>query len=144
MTCAEFRELVLDFLDGTLADRAGFEAHGAGCADCRELLGGIESNERMLTAARVPLAPPGLWNSIASRISGARERPFRRTRIASGLAAAAAVVLALGLFFSAPPRPRLEVVIQDAAPQTGRALRSLVPGYEDVDTATAMVDPTLR
>jgi anti-sigma factor RsiW len=144
MTCGEFRDRVFDFLDGTLSDRAGFEAHAAGCEACRALVAGFESNVRALAASRVPLAPPGLWAAIASRISEGRARPFRRTRIGAGLAAAAALVLSLGLYFSAPPRPRLDVVIQDAAPPTGRALRSLVPGYEDVDTATAMVDTMLR
>jgi hypothetical protein len=144
MNCEQFRDRVFDFLDGSLGDRAGFEAHAAGCAACAETVRGIEANERAIAAARVPLAPPDLWGSIATRISAGRERPFRRTRIAAGLAAAAALLLSLALFLSAAPRPRLDVVIREAAPETGRALGSLVPRYEDVDTATAMVETMFR
>ena len=145
MTCERFRDRVFDFLDGTLAERAEFEAHRASCRACAETLHGIESNEKALGAARIPLAPAGLWPAIAARISEGRALPFRRTKIAAGLAAAAALLFSLALFFSAPPaKPRLRVVVQEVGPEAGRAFGALVPRYEDVDTATAMAETMFR
>lgn len=145
MTCGDFRDRVFDFLDGSLGDRRGFEAHRADCPACAEILLGIRANERALTAARAPLAPPDLWASIASRISDGRVAPFRRSRIASGVAAAAALLVSVVLATSGGhARPHLDVVIREVAPEAGRAMSALVPRYEDVDTATALVDTMFR
>lgn len=145
MTCAEFRDRVFDFLDGSLQDGAAFEAHRASCPACAETIRGIRANEKTLAAARAPLAPPDLWTSIAAKISEGRALPFRRSRVAAGFAAAAAVVFSVALAFSGgSARPRLDVVIREVAPEAGRTLGSLVPRYEDVDTATAMVDTMFR
>jgi len=145
MNCELFRDRVFDLLEGTLGDRAPFEAHRASCPACAEATRGIEANEKALAAARVPLAPASLWPAIAARISQGRALPFRRTKIAAGLAAAAALLLSVALFFSGPDaRPRLDVVIQEVAPEAGRTMGALVPRYEDVDTATAMADTLFR
>ena len=145
MNCALFRDLVLDFLDGSLRERGPFEAHRASCPACAETLRGIGHNEKALAAARVPLAPPDLWAGIAARISGGRVAPFVRTKVAAGFAAAAAVLFSFTLAFSGgAPRPRLQVVIREVAPETGRTLGALVPRYEDVDSATAMADTMFR
>lgn len=145
MTCETFRDLVFDFLDGTLREAAEFEAHRASCPACSETLRGIRTNEKALAAASVPLAPAGLWTAIAARISEGRAAPFRRTKLASALAAAAALLFSVALFFSAaPPKHRLRVVVKEASPEAGRALGALVPRYEDVDTGTAMAETLFR
>lgn len=145
MNCEQFRDRVFDFLDGSLGDGASFEAHRAACPACAETIRGIRANEKALAAARAPLAPPDLWASIAARISEGRVAPFRRLRIAAGVAAAAALLLSLALAFSGgSPRPRLNVVIREVTPEAGRAMGALVPRYEDVDTATAMADTMTR
>ena len=38
----------------------------------------------------------------------------------------------------------LDLVVQEVGPDSQRAFRSLVPKYDDVDAATAMVDTVLR
>lgn len=130
MTCATFREQVLDFLDGTLEDRPAFLAHRAACPDCGALLEGIEANERILRGAARPVAAPDAWPRIAAAIA-ARPRPRRRLL----WAAAAAALLAVGALLvprNAPPRPTLDVTIVDAGPEAARALGVFVPRYEDV------------
>ena len=147
MNCEAFRDLLFDFLDGSLRDRAPFEAHRASCPACAEILRGIGHNEQVLSAARVPRAPADLWAGIAARISGVRAVPFRRTKIAAGFAAAAALLLSVTLLFSGgPPKTRLgnRVVIREAAAAEGRTLGALVPRYEDVDSATALADTMFR
>ena len=145
MTCGEFRDRVFDYLDGTLGDPREVEGHRASCPSCTELLRGIQANERVLSAARAPVAPADLWASIASRISKGRAAPFRRTRVAAGLAAAAALLLSLALATSGGKvKPRFDVVIREVDPEAGRAMSTLVPRYEDVDAATAMVDTMFR
>ncbi len=136
MKCVEFRDLVFDYLGGTLPDRRAFEEHFAGCAGCAALLRGIESNEEVLSRAGAPEAPPDLWPRIARAISAGREVRFGPPRRAAAMAAAAAAVLvALSLVFAAVPAPppELDVVVLDAGP----ALKALVPRYEDADTAVA-------
>ena len=145
MNCELFRDRAFDFLDGTLDDRAPFEAHREMCPACADAVRGIEANEKALGAALAPLAPASLWPAIAARISEGRSLPFRRTKIATGLATAAALLLSIALFFSsAPSAPRINVVIQEVSAEGGRTLGTLVPRYEDVDTATAMADTLFR
>jgi putative zinc finger protein len=105
MTCDEARDSLDDYVDGTLAEAElhEVELHLAGCAGCSE-------EERRLRAflARVAALPPevmperDLWPGIAGRIAAARNRSVVRAfprawwTPAAGLAAAAAVVVALG------------------------------------------------
>jgi hypothetical protein len=147
MTCETFRERAFDYLQGTLRGDAAFEAHRASCAACAGTLAGIQDNERILRAARVPLAPPELWPRIAAAIGPGRVEPFRALRVASVLAAAAALLLAFTLVASirsSHRSPKLDLVVQDVGPESQRAFRSLVPRYDDVDAATAMVDTMFR
>ncbi|PYQ26000.1 MAG: hypothetical protein DMF81_00740 [Acidobacteria bacterium] len=100
MTCPEALERMDDHVDGILDEAADqeMELHVASCAECR-------AEERSLRAllahaAALPDArPPGrdLWPGIASRIGGPRVggRAWPRAGWTAGLAAAAAVVLAL-------------------------------------------------
>jgi len=115
MTCEEAKDRLDDYVDGTLgaAELHEVELHVASCPACAE-------EERRLRAflARVAALPaevsPGrdLWPEIASRIAEARPRPLGTPVVsrlpvvrafprawwtpAAGLAAAAAVVVALG------------------------------------------------
>src|SRR5438552_4541299 len=100
MTCPAALERMDDHVDGILDEAADqeMELHVASCAECR-------AEERSLRAllahaAALPDArPPGrdLWPGIASRIGGPRVggRAWPRAGWTAGLAAAAAVVLAL-------------------------------------------------
>ncbi len=147
MNCETFRDQAFDFLQGTLPADDGFEAHRASCPACAAALAGIRENERILSAARVPLAPPDLWPRIAAAIGERRPLPFRLIRAASAIAAAAALLLvALLLASSGAPKhaPKYDLVIQEVGPDSQRAFRTLVPRYEDVDAATAMVDTMFR
>ena len=127
MSCERFRDLVFDFLDGSLADRAGFDAHRAACAGCADVLRGIRENERILRAARVPAAPPELWSRIAAAV--ARPAPVRRFRAGPWAAAAALLLAALaGLWARPEPRPSLEVRFVEARDPGG--LAAFVPRYD--------------
>jgi hypothetical protein len=147
MTCETFRDLAFDFLQGTLRDGAEFEAHRISCSACAATLDGIRENERILSASRVPTAPPDLWPRIAAAVGRDRTVSFRRRRWAVGLAAAAALLLGISVVASMnPPRPkpRLNLVVQEVGPEAQRTFKALVPRYDDVDAATAMVDTMLR
>jgi hypothetical protein len=147
MTCETFRDLALDFLQGTLRDRAEFECHRLSCSACASALEGIRENDRILTASRVPTAPPDLWPRIAAAIGQDRVVPFRSRRWAVALAAAAALLLAISIVASigAPrAKARLNLVVQEVGPESQRTFKALVPRYEDVDAATAMVDTMFR
>jgi hypothetical protein len=147
MNCRTFSDLLFDFLQGRLREsRAAFDAHRASCADCADRLDGIRENERVLSSARIPTAPPDLWPRIAAAVALARPVPARGLRVASLLAAAAALLLAVTLFATSRQvrAPELNLVIQEVGPESQRAFRSLVPKYDDVDAATAMVDTVFR
>jgi anti-sigma factor RsiW len=147
MNCQTFSDRVFDFLQGDLReDRSDFDQHRASCAACAARLAGIRENERILGAARVPTAPADLWPRIAAAVAQGRPIPFRGLRVASLLAAAAALLLVVSLFATsrAPRTPSLNLVVQEVGPESQRAFRSLVPRYDDVDAATAMVDTVLR
>jgi predicted anti-sigma-YlaC factor YlaD len=146
MTCETFRDCAFDFLQGTLRDAAEFEAHRLSCPACAATLDGIRENERLLSAARVPTAPPDLWPRIAAAIGRDRTVLTRGRRWAMALAAAA-LLLGIGIIASigAPrPRPRLNLLVQEVGPESLRTFKALVPRYEDVDAATAMVDTMFR
>jgi len=147
MNCETYRDRAFDFLQGTLRDAADFEAHRASCPACAATLSGIRENERILQAARVPTAPADLWPRIAVAIERDRVVPFRTLRVASVLAAAAALLLAFTLVAtigSSRKAPKLNLVVQEVGPESQRAFRTLVPRYDEVDAATAMVDTMFR
>lgn len=148
MNCETFRDRAFDFLQGTLQDRAAFEAHRASCPACAAALDGIQENDRILAAvSRVPTAPADLWPRIAAAIGRDQVLPFRRLRIASFIVAAAALLLAFILVATIGSRrkpPTLNLVVQEVGPESHRTFKALVPRYEDVDAATAMVDTMFR
>jgi len=147
MTCETFRDLAFDFLQGTLRDGAEFDAHRLSCPACAATLDWIRENERILSASRVPTAPPDMWPRIAAAIGRDRAVAFRGRRRAFALSAAAAILLGISLFASiGAPRPKqtLNLVVQEVGPESQRTFKALVPRYDDVDAATAMVDTMFR
>ena len=147
MNCETFRDRAFDFLQGSLRDEAAFEAHRTSCAACAGALDGIRRNDRILSAARVPTAPADLWPRIAGAIGRDRVLPFRGLRVATLLAAAAAVLLAVTLVATvrtSRKTPTLNLVVQEVGPESQRTFKALVPRYEDIDAATAMVDTMFR
>jgi anti-sigma factor RsiW len=137
MTCERLREILDDWVDGSLSEAEHQEAelHLAGCAACR-------AEERKLraflgeAASLRHEAQPGrdLWPTIAGRIeSRARVLRFvRRGGLLTGLAAAAALVLALVL---APPRqPSGEVA---SVEPSGATPQPVAAGVADIEKAEA-------
>ena len=147
MNCETFRDRVFDFLQGTLQERAEFEAHRLSCSACAATVDGIRENERILSAARVPTAPADLWPRIAAQIGRDRAVSSKGRRWAVALAAAAALLLGnsvLARIGAHPPKRTLNIVVQEVGPDAQRTFKALVPRYEDVDAATAMVDTMFR
>ena len=144
MSCKEFRDLILDFLDESLGDVAAFEAHRASCADCAPLLGSMVRNERILFAASVPKAPADLWARIAREIPEGSVVPFTLPRWSGVAAAAAAALVVVTLAFSGArvnEEPRLNVVVVDVESDERGTYSGLMPRYDGMDEATAMAVP---
>jgi len=104
MTCDEAKNRLDDYIDGAL-DEAEFqdvELHLAACAACSAEERRLRSVVAQAAALPAEMSPPrDLWPGIADRITAARARPVPRVVrrgwwSPAGLAAAAAVVLALG------------------------------------------------
>jgi hypothetical protein len=99
MTCPEIALRLDDYVDGELAEPEfqEVELHLAGCPSCRD----AESDLRRLLAAAAALPrtvtpPRDLWPAVAGRIGpGIPARRRRPSWVLAGLAAAAAVVLAV-------------------------------------------------
>lgn len=130
MTCERLREILDDDADGSLSEAEHQEAelHLASCAACRA----EERKLKAFLAEAVGLrheAQPGrdLWPGIASRIeSRARVLRFvRRGGLLAGLAAAAALVLAL---------------VIGRTPQPGAGLTNVEPNVGAVQPAAATAD----
>lgn len=93
--CDALRRLISPYIDGELVgeDRAAFEAHVVGCADCRRSL---EQEEAVVKAVRAALplysAPDSLRERVDGLVGGA---PSRGARTWIPAALAAGVVLAM-------------------------------------------------
>jgi len=95
-----------EYVDGTLAahDRASVEAHLADCAPCRAAVAGLRSLSA--AAASLPRSiEPGrdLWAGVETRIAQRATWSVQRFRWRAALAAAAVLVIALGLYRLLPP-----------------------------------------
>ena len=106
MNCAEFDNLLTDYIDGALTPelRKAVDEHAAGCPTCRELLSDItgvvqfmsrvedvEPPPELITRIafqtpigrfREPLEPPGWWGRLASKWL----QPILQPRLAMGMA----------------------------------------------------------
>ena len=99
-----------EYVDGTLgvAERAAVEAHLAGCAGCREALAQLRAlvaGARGLPQAIEPARD--LWASIERRIVQRATWNLQRLWWRGALAAAAVLVIALGLYRLLPPSTAL-------------------------------------
>jgi len=99
-----------EYVDGTLgvAERAAVEAHLAGCAGCREALAQLRAlvaGARGLPQAIEPARD--LWTSIERRIVQRATWNMRRVWWRGAVAAAAVLVIALGLYRLLPPSTAL-------------------------------------
>jgi Putative zinc-finger len=106
MNCADFENLLTDYVDGSLADaqRRGIEEHAATCAACREFMADVTGALAFLKRADQVLPPPELVTRIAyqapigrpkepfetqgiwSKVSAAWLQPLLRPRFAMGMA----------------------------------------------------------
>jgi anti-sigma factor RsiW len=107
MSCKRFERLGPAWAAGDLSprERARLERHLAGCADCRRQ---AEALRRATALARQALAEPGeLGEAEWTRIRAALPHPARRPSWRWGLvalsAAAAALLLVVGLWFLPGP-----------------------------------------
>src|SRR5438132_13514141 len=114
MTCAEAKDRLDDYVDGTLGEAELYEVelHLASCAACAEEQRRLRAFLVRVAALPAEVRPErDLWPGIADRIAArprAEPRTFPRAwwTPAAGLAAAAAVVVALGATLtrvSSPP-----------------------------------------
>jgi ferric-dicitrate binding protein FerR (iron transport regulator) len=127
MNCETFRDGVFDFLEG--AASPAFDAHRASCARCADILRGVRRTEALLRGARVPSAPPEIWERVAKAVA----RPPRR-RWGPLAAAAALFLLGAAVLYGGrrAPAPSLKVEFRVA---TDPALAAFVPRYEGADAA---------
>jgi hypothetical protein len=113
MTCAEIRERLDDYVDGSLSERdfQEVELHLHGCAECRKQERALRSLLAQAEALPEEMTPPrDLWPGIAERLGErsvfARFPSLGRRPLAWGsLAAAAAVVLAVASMVRQGPGP---------------------------------------
>lgn len=89
MNCAEFDNLLADYVDDTLTAevRTAFEQHATGCAGCQELLRDVTSAVRFMERVADVTPPPDLVTRIAfqtpiGRLRGPFESPGFLSRIA--------------------------------------------------------------
>jgi len=121
------RELLSAYLDGELpqTERAEVEAHVAGCSSCEALLDDFRAMAAIATREEPPPVPTDLRSRIRLKVglAGAgrtRQRRFRLEYSRMGIAAAAVIVLAIGLWATrwdtAPPQTPL--IDRPTAPDT--------------------------
>src|SRR5579859_4631493 len=106
MNCAEFENLLADYVDGSLAEtqRRAIEEHAASCGACREFMRDVTGAVAFLKRTyevlpppelvtriayqapvgrtREPFETPGIWN----KVSAALLQPLLRPRFAMGMA----------------------------------------------------------
>lgn len=131
MICGDSRELVSRRLDGRLGDKesAALEAHLADCAACASESARLAAADRLLRGRVAPEAAPDFADRVLQR--AARERRSGILRHA-GVAAAAMVLIAVGVVIARPGEPRPEPLRAELA----RHLGIVVP-YAEVAPVTA-------
>lgn len=96
MNCEEALLLISGHLDdmNTPEEEAALQAHLAVCGHCREVLSVFRENDKKIAAAKEP-APKTLCGNVMAQIKGEEKKKTRHRW--SGLAVAAALVLAIGI-----------------------------------------------
>jgi len=131
ITCEVFADRLMDFLEGELdgTTRAALEAHARRCAACGALLADLRAVSHV--ASQLPALTPSrdLWSGIAERIEApvvglADRRPLWKSPRVRGLAAAAALLMAVGLGYRAvrhaavaPATPAVHVAATNTPPR---------------------------
>src|SRR2546423_1676036 len=95
-----------EYVDGTLAarERASVEAHLADCAGCRTAVAELRSLAGAAAALPKSIEPArNLWTTIEARIVRRATYNVQRALLLGALAAAAVLVIALGLHRLLPP-----------------------------------------
>ncbi|PYP44663.1 MAG: hypothetical protein DMD42_07475, partial [Gemmatimonadetes bacterium] len=100
MMCPHMEATLNEYVDGTLAarERATVEAHLIDCAGCRAAI--VELHALVTAAAALPksIAPErNLWTAVEARIVQRAAFNVQRAFWRGALAAAAVLVIALGL-----------------------------------------------
>jgi anti-sigma factor RsiW len=74
VTCASGVDLLMDYLEGVLADdaRSAIEAHVAHCARCVAFIASYREVPRILREATAPALPADLQESLRARLRAER------------------------------------------------------------------------
>lgn len=141
MTCDVSRSILHAYLDGELdAPRAAeFEQHLEGCAACTRDLETQESLRSSIQRAQLyEPAPLDLENKIRKQLAAVTEpRPVRRFPTFQWLAAAAALILAVGITWKVLPKQGAgSQFVASAAEVVDSHIRSLQPGHLTDVTST--------
>ncbi|NTU61287.1 MAG: hypothetical protein HGA95_03035, partial [Caldiserica bacterium] len=107
MNCDRFREMLLDYIEGTLngRDNAEFDAHVAACSDCRELVKSFGMVSKSVTnhlnakASKIE-PPPYLWAKILSKVQSQKKAPKFSVLLKVGLTFTSVIVVALAGVFT--------------------------------------------
>jgi hypothetical protein len=136
--CAAARELLAEYAAGSLdgRDRGAIESHVQTCAECRaEADTFVEVADRVLALAPSAEPPVGFEASVIDRLAAPKR--LHRRRGVVGLAAAAAIVLMLGLLLgraSAPTTDLHPVALTARGAYVGKAwVHGGTPGWIYVD-----------
>jgi mycothiol system anti-sigma-R factor len=137
VACEESRELLHAYFDGELdaARAAEFERHLEGCSACVRALESQEALRSSLHGTQLyETTPPDLNAKIRSKLRDSAGQPSRRVFAWQLLAAAAALILAVGISWKIVPRFRSEnpsslVESALAAEMVDAHIRSLQPGH---------------
>ncbi len=137
MGCNESQLALSEFVDGALPRdaRAELEAHLESCADCRALLADLKRVKAAARALPKMTAPESVWQNVRERLDAEARHPGDRRpanvlpfapwrwRGLTGLAAAAAVVLAVtaGTYFMTRPGTQLTPAPPTAAHENAAA-----------------------
>jgi len=106
MNCADFNNMMSEYLDGELPteERDRFDAHIQSCAACRREMTALLEAQRLLAANLPQLEPaPSLWSTVAAALPEAGARnwwDFLRIRpwVLAGGAAAFLAIVGAGMF----------------------------------------------
>ena len=142
--CAGLRDVLLDYVDGTLAPagRDAARAHERSCAECAELIRTVRAQAALLSRLPRPAPPPDLGGRI-ERALGARGTVLRPSRWRAWTAAAAAGLVGAIAFFAAPRGPEAErsvrVVDVELPADRGSYLGRVSPNVEN--PGASLLDP---
>src|SRR5688572_7372987 len=126
MSCAYDKERLTAFFDGELdaAERAETERHISGCSECLRDLGEIKSAASAVKTLSRPRAPRSIAEGVAAEIAVAgrvRRVDVWRRRVLWGVAAAAAVLVALNVTYFMTPAAPDSGLAKSASPAPGSA-----------------------